>query len=87
MEGRGPVGGNSVDLRVAAASVFPVSLDAVMSVVMGFDPLDIGYLYHLHDWGMGIIDLSGIEIAGLLVDKVKRKFKPHPDFFEMLKWK
>jgi uncharacterized protein (DUF362 family) len=87
MEGRGPVGGDPVDLRVAAASVFPVSLDAVMSVVMGFDPLDIGYLYHLNDWGVGIADLCGIEIAGLPVEKVKRKFKPHPDFFEMLKWK
>ncbi len=87
MEGRGPVGGDPVDLRVAAASIFPVSLDAVMSVVIGFDPLDIGYLYHLNDWGVGVADLSGIEIAGLPIEMVKRKFKPHPDFYEMLKWK
>ncbi len=87
MEGRGPVSGDPVDLRVAAASVFPVSLDAVMSAVMGFDPMDIGYLYHLNDWGVGVADLNKIEVVGLPIEKVKRQFKPHPDFREMLKWK
>jgi len=87
MEGRGPVGGDPVDLRVAAASAFPVSLDAVMNVVMGFNPHDIGYLHHLNEWGAGIVDLSGIEVIGVPINKVTRKFKPHPEYREMLNWR
>jgi len=87
MEGSGPVSGDPVDLRVAAASVFPASLDAVMSAVMGFNPLDIGYLYHLNGWGVGVADLDRIKVVGLPVEKVKRQFEPHPHYREMLKWK
>jgi len=87
MEGRGPVGGDPVDLRVAAASTFPVSLDAVMNVVMGFNPHDIGYIHYLNEWGIGVADLDGIEVIGVPIDKVARKFKPHPEYREMLKWR
>lgn len=87
MEGSGPVSGDPVDLRVAAASVFPVSLDAVMSAVMGFNPLDIGYLYHLNSWGVGVAELDKVEVVGLPIKKVKRRFEPHPHYREMLKWK
>ena len=87
MEGRGPVSGDPVDLRVAAVSVFPISLDAVMSAVMGVNPFDIGYLYHLNDWGVGIADLNKIEVIGLPIEKAKRQFRPHPNMREMLKWK
>lgn len=62
MEGKGPVSGDPVNLRVAAASFHPVSLDAVMCRIMGFNPLDIGYLYYLDKWGMGVADLNKIEI-------------------------
>jgi uncharacterized protein (DUF362 family) len=37
MEGRGPVSGDPVELRAAAASLYPISLDAVTSKIMGFD--------------------------------------------------
>jgi uncharacterized protein (DUF362 family) len=87
MEGDGPVGGEPVDLRVAAASTFPVSLDAVTSAMMGFNPLDIGYLHHLNDWGVGGADLDGIEVVGLPIDRVKKKFQPHHNYREMLKWR
>jgi uncharacterized protein (DUF362 family) len=87
MEGRGPGEGDAVDLRVAAASTFPVSLDAVMATVMGFNPQDVGYLYHLDEWGVGVTDLNRIEVIGLPVEKVRRKFRPHPKYHEMLKWR
>jgi len=87
MEGSGPVSGDPVDFRVAAASPHPVSLDAVMSKTMGFDPFDIGYLYHLHEWKMGIIDLNRIKIIGTSINDVAKRFKPHPDYREMLEWK
>ena len=49
MEGDGPTDGAPVRLGVASASLHPVSLDAVMAWIMGFDPLDIGYLHHLDE--------------------------------------
>ena len=87
MQGRGPVSGDPVKLRAAAASVYPVSLDAVVCKIMGFNPLDIGYLYHLDRWGVGVADLEKIEIIGKTVEDLTRKFKPHPNYQEMLNWK
>ena len=87
MQGRGPVSGDPVNLRAAAASTYPVSLDAVMSRIMGFNPLDIGYLYYLDKWGVGIADLEKIEIVGRSLDELTRKFKPHPNYQEMLDWR
>jgi len=87
MEGRGPVSGDPVDLRVAAASFYPVSLDAVMCKIMGFNPMDIGYLYYLDKWGIGVANLEKIEILGEPIEGLVRKFKPHPRYQEMLNWK
>jgi len=87
MQGSGPVSGEPVNLRAAAASVYPVSLDAVMSRIMGFNPLDIGYLYYLDKWGVGIADLEKIKIIGESIKDLARKFKPHPRYQEMLNWK
>lgn len=87
MEGRGPVSGNPVNLRVAAASIRPVSLDAVMCKIMGFDPFNIGYLYYLDKWGLGVADLEKIEIIGRSMKDFARKFKPHPNYKEMLNWR
>ncbi|MEM2876014.1 MAG: DUF362 domain-containing protein [Candidatus Bathyarchaeia archaeon] len=87
MEGAGPVYGEQVNLGVSAASIHPVSLDAVMAKIMGFEPMNIGYLHHLNSWGVGIADLDEIEVLGERVDKVSRRFKPHPRYEEQLKWR
>jgi uncharacterized protein (DUF362 family) len=87
MEGRGPVSGDPVDFKVAAASLNPVSLDSVISKAMGFNPNDIGYLYHLSEWNKGVIDLNKIEIIGTSIDKIAKNFKPHPRYKDMLSWK
>lgn len=87
MEGRGPVSGDPVNLRVAAASIHPVSLDAIVSRIMGFDPMKIGYLYHLNEWKEGTVDMNEIEVVGESVENFKRNFKPHPRYKEMLKWR
>ena len=87
MEGRGPVSGDPVDLRVAAASLHPISLDAVMTKIMGFDPSEIGYLYHLNRWGFGAINLDEVEVLGVPVGEVMRRFRPHPNYSEMLRWR
>jgi len=87
MEGRGPISGDAVDFRVAAASPHPISLDAVISRVMGFDPSDIGYLYHLHEWKMGVIDLDRIKVIGTSLADVTQRFEPHPGYLDSLRWK
>lgn len=87
MEGAGPVSGDPVELRVAAASVFPLSLDAVMSAIMGFDPHEIGYLHHLHAAHHGTIDLDQITVLETPIQAVARRFQPHPLYATMHDWK
>jgi uncharacterized protein (DUF362 family) len=87
MEGDGPEFGTPIQLGVSAASLYPVSLDAVMAKIMGFDPMSIGYLYHLDEWGVGVAKLAGIEVVGRRIDEVARKFKPHTTYKEQLEWK
>lgn len=87
MEGRGPVNGDPVELGVAAASLHPVSLDAVMAEIMGFKALEIGYLHHLNAWRAGIANIGGIEILGEPIEDVGVKFRPHPTYEDQLKWK
>jgi uncharacterized protein (DUF362 family) len=87
MEGDGPVDGDPVGLGVSSASLHPVSLDAVMAKVMGFEPLNIGYLYYLNEWGVGVADLDRIRIVGEPIEKVYRKFRPHSTHRDQLKWR
>ena len=86
MEGEGPVDGTPVPLRVSSASVDPVSLDAVMAKVIGFEPLDIGYLSHLDEWEVGVAKLSGVTVVGEPIAEVTRKFKPHSTYRDQLNW-
>lgn len=87
MEGAGPVDGDPVELGISSASLYPVSLDAVMVKIMGFNPLDIGYLHYLNHWGIGVADLDRIKVLGEPIDSVYQKFKPHPTYREQLKWR
>ena len=87
MEGRGPVNGDPVELGVAAASLHPVSLDAVMAEIMGFKALEIGYLHHLNAWGAGVADIGGIEVLGEPIEEVSVKFRPHPMYEDQLRWR
>jgi uncharacterized protein (DUF362 family) len=87
MEGAGPTNGDPVRLGVASASLHPVSLDAVMAGIIGFDPLEIGYLHHLNEWGVGVANLDRIEVVGEPIYEVCKKFKPHPTYLDQLKWR
>lgn len=74
-EGNGPQWGDNIRHNVVIATSDPVAADAVGSSVMGFNPLDLDYLYYAAQKGFGTFDLSEIEIVGHPVEKVKRKFK------------
>lgn len=87
MEGEGPEDGTPVQLHATAASVNPVSLDAVMAKIMGFEPLDIGYLHHLDQWGVGVARLGEISVIGQPLEEMTPKFKPHSTYRDQLNWK
>ncbi len=86
MEGSGPVGGDPVRWKVALAGVNPLEVDALTAWLMGFSPLEVGYIYLLHEGGWGNIDIDRIETVGEEPARFRRKFRPHPTYHEQLRW-
>ncbi len=88
MQGNGPIGGYPATLGVSLAGLNALSVDAMCARLMGFNPLDIGYLYYLHRLKLGSIDIEDIEITGL-TDWMKyvKKFVPHRSYREQLNWR
>jgi uncharacterized protein (DUF362 family) len=88
MEGNGPVGGSPVELGIAVASCDFVAADAVMATIMGFEPMEISYIYLANEQGLGIGDLSKLKIVGEDPYKVRRKFRPHSNYQRtQIRWK
>jgi uncharacterized protein with HEPN domain len=52
----------------------------VAALIMGFNPLEIGYIKIAQDQRLGTANLNEIEIIGESIEAVQRKFKPHPRF-------
>jgi len=94
MEGLGPAFGDLVEMDLIIAGKDPVAVDAVTSEIMGFEPIDYGCVYSAAQSGVGIDDLSKIEIVGEPIAKVKRRFKrsveaieekiPYPEGFQVI---
>ena len=87
MEGEGPGGGTPVPMRLAVAGTDPISCDAVMASLMGFDPLSIGYLALAQERGLGIADLDGIETVGENPHTHIRRFIPHSNYPYQMRWR
>ena len=66
MDGKGPSGGGLIEAGKILASDNAVSLDAVMTHMMGVKPRDIPMLRIAGERGLGEIDISKIEIDGTL---------------------
>jgi uncharacterized protein (DUF362 family) len=64
MEGNGPTQGTPVDHRVCVASTDWLAADRVAIELMGIDFTKVGYLNYCHQTGLGMADLSHIEIVG-----------------------
>jgi uncharacterized protein (DUF362 family) len=62
--GAGPRTMHPVEKNVLIASADSVAMDAVAARLMGFDPLEIGYLRECTERGLGNVDESQIEIVG-----------------------
>ncbi len=85
MDGRGPGSGDLVRMNLAIASTDPVKADAMGARVMGIDPMDVGYLFYLHEEGLG--DLSQEGLVGDRLEEVAMRFKGHPNYDIQVQWR
>ncbi len=92
IEGNGPSSGEIVNkLDIIIAGNDPVATDVVGSAYMGIDAKKIGHIVMANKKGLGEIDISNIELVGMPLDEVKRKFRMpdfianHPDWFDWAK--
>jgi len=82
MEGLGPVFGEPVEMGLIIAGEDPVAVDAVTSEIMGVAPADYSVVHTAALAGVGIDDLSEIEIIGEPIANVKRRFKTSVEAIE-----
>jgi len=87
MEGNGPGAGTPVPSRVAIASTDFIAADRVGAEVMGVDPEWLGWLKYSGEVGIGQSDLSKIDIRGVQIASVQKKYRLHTDIDLMLKWR
>jgi uncharacterized protein (DUF362 family) len=74
MEGNGPTQGTPVDHRVCVASADWLAADRVAVELMGIDFAKVGYLNYCYQTGLGMADLSKIEIVG---ERISNHIKPY----------
>jgi uncharacterized protein (DUF362 family) len=86
IQGNGPGGSDTVDFGVVAASADVFAADAVMAKAMGFDPARLAQSWYGNRTGLGISELSRIEIIGADVDAVTVPFKPHETTEKQWAW-
>jgi len=82
MEGMGPMLGTPVALGIIIAGKDIVSVDAVSCAVMGFEPEEVPIIDGAGKAGIGISDLNKIEIVGIPLRDVKRRFKRSKEAIE-----
>ena len=72
MEGRGPIGGEPVQMGLVIAGKDPVATDSTACRVMGIDPHQIHHIRRAYEKGLGNID--DIEVVGERLENVTRDF-------------
>lgn len=94
IEGNGPSSGdiiNKIDVIIAGND--PVATDVIGSLLMDIDPANIGHIAMAGIRSLGETDMSKIDIKGLSLNEVKRRFRlpdfiaNHPDWFDWVKSK
>jgi uncharacterized protein (DUF362 family) len=77
MQGEGPRYGGRVPLGTVIAGNDAVAVDAVAASLMGFEPMEIGYLRQAQAMGLGMADLSAITVVGDPMSQLRRRFRRH----------
>ena len=75
MEGNGPLIGTPREVGAIVAGTNPVSVDAVCSTMMCFDPHEIGHIARAHRDGLGEIELEKLELVGDGLDRFVCEFQ------------
>ncbi|MDR1831940.1 MAG: DUF362 domain-containing protein [Fusobacteriaceae bacterium] len=73
-EGLGPIFGNPVPMGLIIASTDIVAADAVGGKIVGYEPRDVPITVSANARGLGEMDLSKIEIRGVPIADVARRF-------------
>ena len=79
--------GDYVEPHIAVAGADFVAVDAVTATVLGYDPLDIGYLVYAAEDGYGTLDLERIQIVGTSIEHARFPLKPAPRNETLVKWR
>lgn len=88
MQGSGPIRGTAVDHGIALAGTDVIAVDAVGAQLMGIPLENIGYLTYCGNAGLGVTDLSKIDIRGDKAPKdYVKKYELHSDIQRLLDWK
>jgi uncharacterized protein (DUF362 family) len=80
--------GDYVEPRFALAGADFVAVDTLAVTLLGFNPLDVGYLVYAAEDGYGTMDLSRITIAGnSSLEEARFPLKPPPRFEKLIQWR
>jgi uncharacterized protein (DUF362 family) len=86
MHREGPRHGTPVRLGTVIAGTDAVAVDAVAAAIMGFDPLQVGYLRYAQAAGLGVADLAAIAVLGDPIAAVRRRLVPHSNHAVQRYW-
>ena len=75
MEGNGPLIGTPREVGAIVAGTNPVSVDAVCSTMMCFDPYAVEHIARAHHEGLGEIELESLDIVGDGLDQFVCEFQ------------
>jgi uncharacterized protein (DUF362 family) len=75
LEGPGPTQGTPVRMELLIAGRDVVAVDATACRVMGIDPASIYHVRRAYEKGFGEIDEARINVVGVKVEEVIRRFK------------
>jgi len=87
MEGNGPNDGTPVDHRICVVSMDWLAADRIGIELMGIDLANVGYMNFCSQTGLGIADMSKIQVIGESVNNHKKVYKLSDNFKDQLIWK
>jgi len=68
------IGGSPVEMDLIVAGEDPVAVDCVGSAIMGYSPKKARYLKYSENKGLGTANMDEIDIIGVNIEDVYRKF-------------
>jgi uncharacterized protein (DUF362 family) len=80
-DGPGPRAMRPHEKNVILASSDQVAIDAIAAKLMGFDPMEIGFIRMAHEAGLGIGDPAEITVEGLDISGMNFHFSKDEDTF------